>query len=475
MQELDIGDLQLERQGDSLQEQLFHAIRDKIVSGLWPKSSKLPSTRKLSSHLSISRNTVSGTYDNLVSEGYIESRPSSGYFVAVELPDSYLPTASEQSNKTKLLPLEDLNKPFATGIPDLQQFPYAKWNKLLQRHNHRPNIMGSSDIQGVASLRDALAHYLSSSRSVRCNAHNIIITSGAQQALTIATMATLQPKQTVMMESPGYAQMRKVLSLLNYQQKLIPVLPQHGLEMGSILNHQADALYVTPSNQYPMGTSLNTEKRLELIQWAKRNDAWIIEDDYDSEFQFAHRPFTSMQGLAAQLGIDNHVIYIGSLSKVMFNGLRIGYMVVPDQIVDQCLMIKDALSGDSPAHTQYALADFIQEGHLLRHIRKMRRLYSAKRQAMVEHITHCLGSDVTIISQAAGLHITLQWRHGITEQQWAQQASKAGIRLRTMDYYETKDSPKRDWQGAVLGFGNISIEQIPATIKLLAQAFYRGE
>ncbi|HAS6780497.1 TPA: aminotransferase class I/II-fold pyridoxal phosphate-dependent enzyme, partial [Vibrio parahaemolyticus] len=180
----------------------------------------------------------------------------------------------------------------------------------------------------------------------------------------------------------------------------------------------ADALYITPSNQYPMGTTLNTEQRGKIINWAVEQSSWIIEDDYDSEFQFAHRPYTSLQGLAAQMGRDDRVLYVGSFSKVMFNGLRLGYLVVPERLVEQCLVVKDALSGDSPTHTQEALADFITEGGLLRHIRKMRRLYKTKHEQMHVSIQQHFGDRVCVVSQAAGLHVTLKWQDGMDEQRF---------------------------------------------------------
>ncbi|NUW70115.1 PLP-dependent aminotransferase family protein [Vibrio coralliilyticus] len=468
---IDIGDLTLLGGASTLQQQLFHAIRAKIVKSLWPLQGKLPSTRKLASELNVSRNTVTAAYEQLLAEGYVESKQGSGFYVAVELPDKYVPATVTQGTSSVESNCFDINSSFAPGVPDLSQFPLGKWQRLLQRHVLRPVLLGNQNIQGSEALRVALSDYLSSSRSVHCSAQRIIVTSGAQQALTIAMAATLAQGEKVLMEQPGYAQMTKVLELNQYQLEPLTVHQETGFELSDVLKSTARALYITPSNQYPMGTTINTENRLKLIEWAASNQGWIIEDDYDSEFQFAHRPYTSLQGLAGQMGLYEHVIYIGSLSKVMFNGLRLGYMVVPDNLIQRCLEIKDAMSGDSPSHTQEALADFIAEGHLLRHIRKMRRLYKQKHEIVSQAIEQAFGGQVTIISQAAGLHVTLKWNGGIDEQEWVGRAAKQGIVLRPLSYYEHNKESHREWQAVVLGFGNTPLQEIEPGIQALARLF----
>lgn len=484
---IDVGDLVLSCRVGTKQQALFNAIQDKIVSGLWPKSGQLPSTRRLSQELGLSRNTVVLCYEQLMAEGYIESRRGSGFYVTLSLPEQHIFVeclkgieGADQANKTAFIPAPSpvtINAPFSPGIPDLRQFPYKKWQKLLQRHGARQTLLGNQELQGSLELRMALVDYLASSRSVSSSADRIIITSGAQQALSIAALAALKPGDAIMLESPGYTQMRKVAALFKLNLTMAQVYEKSGLDIDSVLNSDAKALYLTPSNQYPLGTTLNIEQRIQLIEWAQQRQAWIIEDDYDSEFQFAHQPYPSMQGLASRLGCHDRVFYIGSLSKVMFNGLRIGYMIVPTEQVKQCLAIKDALSGDTPAHAQAALADFIQEGDLLRHIRKMRRLYKAKYGVMMQAIDSSFQSDVEVISQAAGLHVTVKWWGRITEDEWAQRAAKLGIVIRPLSYYEPKEHNNlnpRDWNGVVLGFGNIALEDISIKIDRLAQCFYQS-
>ncbi|WP_114765609.1 PLP-dependent aminotransferase family protein [Vibrio rhodolitus] len=472
MPHIDIGDLKLPAQYNTLQQGLFDEIRAKIVHGLWATASKLPSTRKLADELQVSRNTVSAVYEQLVFEGYIESRKGSGFYVSLELPDHYLPD-NDCKTSIAVSPIQQIkNHSFAPGVPDLSELPLKKWQRYLQIHASRTAILGSHDVQGCYELRQAISDYLSASRSVICNANRIIITSGAQQALSISIMATMNATDTLLLEYPGYVQMDKVAKLFNIDKQHVDVNPFTGLNIEQLLASKAKALYVTPSNQYPMGTTINTEQRLKIIEWAQRNNSWIIEDDYDSEFQFAHRPYTSMQGLAGQLNLDKHVIYVGSLSKVMFNGLRLGYMVVPEHLVARCNEIKDALSGDSPAHMQYALADFIADGELLRHIRKMRRLYKQKHQLMTQAIEQHFGSNVEIISQAGGLHITLRWLGGLDEETLRIKALKHGITVRSLSYYEPDGNKGRTWRGIVLGYGNTPLDSIDVKIAQLADCFF---
>lgn len=468
---IDIGDLHLKESDGTRQQALFFAIREKIVQGLWVKNGKLPSTRKLSQALNLSRNTVISAYEQLVAEGYLNSQKGSGFYVAVELPEQYLPEPNSVQRDSSPKTHFDINLAFAPGVPDLDAFPMAQWQKLLTRHMSRTCLLGNQDIQGSWALRCALADYLASSRSVNCSPERIIITSGAQQALSIATMVVLKQGDKVLMEQPGYAQMRKLILFQQYQFEPLFVRQKVGFDIDSVTQSTADALYITPSNQYPMGTTLNTEQRAQIIEWASNQEAWILEDDYDSEFQFAHRPYTSLQGLAAQMGRDERVLYIGSFSKIMFNGLRLGYLVVPESLVDKCLMVKDALSGDTPSHIQAAMADFISEGSLLRHIRKMRRVYKSKHAQVCFSIQHYFGDKVRVISQAAGLHVTLSWQQGIDENTWTQRAKKAGIVMRPVGFYEHPDFKARDWQSVVIGYGNVRLDNIDPLIKRLFELF----
>ena len=328
-------------------------------------------------------------------------------------------------------------------------------------------------MQGLPELRHALAGYLASSRSVQCTADSIIITSGAQQALSLAIMTTVKGQDSLLVENPGYLRVNNIVSTLGLKSSLLPVNPKIGMCLEDVTSSNAKTLYITPSNQYPMGTTIDLDQRLALLQWAQENNRWVIEDDYDSEFQFAHQPYTSLQGLSSQITNKQQVIYIGSMSKVMFNGLRLGYMVVPSALLKPCLALKDALTGFTPSHPQAALTDFICEGHLVRHIRKMRRLYEKKYQLMENGIQRYFGNSVEIISQKAGLHLTLEWKDGISENEFTVRAKYNQIIIRPLSYYEDKRTLKRTWQSVVLGFGNVALEQIEPKLKQLADLFFR--
>ncbi|MGF1774041.1 PLP-dependent aminotransferase family protein [Vibrio wakamikoensis] len=457
----------------TLQQVLFQQIRTRILKGFWPSSAKLPSTRLLASQLKISRNTVIQTYEQLVAEGYLNAKANSGFYVALSLPEQYM--ASDQVQVTAERGTDDTpnNGLFAPGVAEFSAFPMTAWSRLLQRHSNRSTLLGNQDLQGLVSLREALHRYLTSSRSVVCNPDQIIVTSGAQQSIAIALLATqkLKPHQRFLVELPGYRQVVKVLDTFAVDYDFVDVDARTGVDIQRIVNSESSGIYLTPSNQYPMGCSIQTEQRLQLIEWAQQNQSWIIEDDYDSEFQFDSRPFRSMQGLAAESGNADKMIYIGSMSKVMFNSLRIGYMVVPPHLVPLCLEIKDALSGDTPALVQAALADFIDEGGLLRHIRKMRRLYEQKYRVMKQCIQDAFGQDWRLVSQGAGLHATIQWQSSVDEITLSEMAQEVGMVVRPMQFYQPLAKP-RNYGSIVLGFGNAPIEAIPDKVKVLAELYY---
>ncbi|MFC5080366.1 HTH-type transcriptional regulatory protein GabR [Vibrio thalassae] len=473
MNVIDISDISLAESGVTLQHNLFSQIRVRILNGRWISGAKLPSTRTMAHQLKVSRNTVIQTYEQLVAEGYLVSKPHSGFFVSLTLPDQYL-NAPETKN-TPALGTDNTpsNGLFAPGVAELALFPTAQWNRLLQRHGSRVSLLGNQDLQGYLPLREALHRYLTSSRSVVCHPNRIIITSGAQQSIAIALLAIkrLGNNGKWLVEFPGYRQVVKVLETFDMDYDFVNVTAEKGLETAQILNQKALGVYLTPSNQYPMGSSIQTEQRLQLINWAQENQSWIIEDDYDSEFQFDSRPLRSMQGLAAESGNTKRMVYIGSMSKVMFNALRIGYMVVPKDLVDVCLDIKDALSGDTPSHTQAALAEFIDEGMLVRHIRKMRRRYEQKYRIIQQCIREHFGNEWQIVSQGAGLHITVQWQSEVDEQQFSDLAQSHAIVVRPMTYYEPIGHERR-CGSVVLGYGNAPLESIPESVAKLAALYF---
>ncbi|MGR5348883.1 MocR-like pyridoxine biosynthesis transcription factor PdxR [Vibrio mediterranei] len=473
MNRIDCSDISLTNDDTTLQNSLFEQIRSRILSGLWLSEARLPSTRTLASQLQVSRNTVIQTYDQLVAEGYLVAKPNSGYSVALTLPDHYLQTRTKDLVSEKGVDQTPDNGLFAPGVADLSLFPIHQWNRYIQRHAGRRSLLGNQDLQGLVALREALHRYLTSSRSVVCHPNQIIVTAGAQQAIAIALMAIRkQGKQgKFLIEFPGYRQVMKVLDTYDMDYGVVDVTAERGLQLSQITGQNALGVYLTPSNQYPMGSSIQTDQRLQLIQWAHMNQSWIIEDDYDSEFQFDSRPLRSMQGLAAESGHARQMVYIGSMSKVMFNALRVGYMVVPEHMVEPCLQVKDALSGDTPSQVQAALADFIDDGALVRHVRKMRRQYEQKYRLLTQCIRDNFGDEWQVVSQGAGLHVTVQWQGMVDECELSTIASQHGIIVRPMSYYEYQNRPRK-YGSVVLGYGNASLAAISDSVNQLAQIYY---
>ncbi|PKF49805.1 PLP-dependent aminotransferase family protein [Enterovibrio nigricans] len=485
MQPIDVGDLLADSRAPSKQQSLYQAIQSKILQGDWPNQARLPATRTMASELGLSRNTVTAVYDQLKAEGYIDSKPGAGYFVLLH-PEHFLHTHNA-SSKAPLHasdgePMETTlrrNRPFSPGVPDLAHFPYKKWARLVQIHMQRSILAGQNDIQGSFALREALSEYLLTSRSVDAPPHRIIVTTGAQQALYMALNAILNRGDRVLMENPGYSQMRKALEQSGTVARYFSLAPQFGDDLSLLNGFDGQAIYLTPSNQYPMGHSIDTQARMAIIEWAKASGGWIIEDDYDSEFQFANRPYPSLQGLAAKLhGEAAKLIYVGTFGKAFLSGIRVGYMVVPESLVDSCLQLKDAISGCSPIHIEEVLADFIKHGDYLRHIKKMRHLYQQKHAQFVSSLARVYGGGIEVMSQAAGLHVTFRWQGGPEAIDVKEALADKGFTIRTLDYYcDEKALPTMPrWvnRALVAGIGNSSCDDIEEGLSAL-NAIFSGE
>lgn len=476
MRDVDYQDIALTSCYKTKHEQLYYAIRERIMKGQWFKGGKLPSTRTLSKLLNLSRNTVSRTYDSLATEGYIKSVPACGFFVQVELPDEFISNFPTEPIKFTKEIGHDINAPFAPGIPDLTHFPIEKWKKLINRHSSRRGLLGNNDIKGDENLRVSICNYLKTSRSAHCTPDQILITNGAQQALYIALLSILEPSEELLIESPGYPSLYNLVKLMRINYKAVNVDTKEGVNINSIIKSKARAVYLTPSNQYPIGSSINIQDRIKLIKWANENNSFIIEDDYDSEFQYSHKPIASLQGLASNLGCASSIIYLGSFSKTLFNNIRIGYMILPKNLVAKCSLLKKVTTSETPALQQAALSDFINEGQLSSHIKKMRIIYKEKYNLMLEAINTIFGSDIEVVGNANGHHITIIWYNGISEDQLVLKSREIGINMRPLNYYEFFDSSLfRNYNSVVLGFGNIRSNDIFPTLEKISRIFYRDK
>lgn len=413
-----INDIRLDSTS-SLQKQLYQQLSQRIIDQRYLPGRRLPSSRQLATDLGVSRNTVNAVYDQLKAEGFVQSHAGKGIFVheniraALNQPDQ--PFMHTKANTVPLPPLpvvpkhslrlgEDANLPFQPGLPDLDAFPIRSWNRILHHQESRRPLRGYDNTQGYQPLRRAIADYVRSSRGVRCQEHQVIVTNGAQQALSLIADVLLQSGDRVFFENPGYRGARYALS--RYGNPLLPVpLKGQVLDVDALANMgPAKLLFCTPTHQYPMGGILDVAQRMALLQWAQRNQTWVIEDDYDSEFHFHKKPFAAIQGL-----FDNTpVLYVGSFSKTLLPGLRVGYLVVPEPMVEAFLWAKRVSGGETPLLTQATIAEFIESGQFGRHLRRMRQLYRDKWAYFQKRVLEELGGLVTPIAESAGMHLVLE-------------------------------------------------------------------
>ena len=460
----------------NLQHQLYQQISTKIINGELTCGMKLPSSRQLAQDLSIGRNTVVKAIEQLCDEGYLYSRRGSGVYVNEAINESSIKFAQQQSSDQLPLPklsqyaqsLAHLTKdnsenlPFSPGLTAIDEFPIAIWQRLTRRHGDRTLLFGYNGVQGYLPLREALANYLAHSRGVKCDASQVIITQGAQQAISLCAQVLLNHHDQVIVEEPGYGSAKN--AFLAYQAQLLTVgLQQESIDVASLKQQQyndAKLLYCTPTHQYPMGGILPASDRLALLDWASKNNTWIIEDDYDSEFHFNQKPVAAIQGLAE----TTPVIYMGSFSKTLFASLRLGYLVVPKAIVNQFVSVKNAMSGETPLLLQATVTDFINEGHFARHLRRMRVSYQKKWQhfnALLAQLSpHC-----QVVAQSAGMHLVVKIPN-IDDIALKQYILKHGFAVSPLSLYYLNPTVET---GLTIGFANTTSEQRLEMVRLIKQ------
>jgi GntR family transcriptional regulator/MocR family aminotransferase len=466
--------------GRPLHRQLYEGYREAIVSGRLRPGERLPSTRGLAAELAISRIPALGAFEQLLAEGYVESGVGAGTFVARSLPDPPpldahtrpprpRPGRRPVSRAMASLPGREPEPwmqgsgPFRTSESAADFFPFPAWADIVARHCRNPgrSQLRYGDPMGHEPFREQIAAYLRTARGVRCEAGQVMVVSGSQQALQIAARVLLEPRCAVWVEEPGYPGARDVLAMAGARLEPVPV-DAEGLEVGAGIarGRRARAVYVTPSHQYPLGVTMSASRRLQLLDWARRRGAWILEDDYDSEYRYDSQPIAALQGLDR----DDRVVYVGTFSKVLFPALRIGYLVIPPDLVPRFAAVREALDIFPPTLFQAALADFVAEGHFARHLRRTRQLYRERRGVLAECLRDELGGVLDVVGEQAGLHVVARLRGRTSDRRIALRAARRG--LWTMPLSGCYLGPATS-QGLVLGYGGSSAAAIPAAVRQL--------
>jgi len=465
-----------------LHQQVYDAYRTAIIDRSLRAGQRVPSTRMLAGELGISRLPILNAYAQLLAEGYFESRVGAGTVVSSSLPDQLTstklrraPSSRKTAHGPRLLSkrcsvLSPFNNatwsrgwgPFGSSQVAFDHFPFRIWNSLITRHCRKiqAESLDYGSPMGSSELREAIAAYVRTARGVRCEADQIIIVSGSQQALEIATKVLLDPGSSIWMEEPGYRLARNVFAFNGCRIVPVPV-DSDGLDVSAGMKRcpNARAVLVTPSHQYPLGVTMSASRRMQLLDWAENSGSWIIEDDYDSEYRYESMPIPSLQGLDT----NARVIYIGTFSKVLFPSLRLGYIVLPPDLVERFLAARLAMDISPAGFHQAVLADFIREGHFSRHIRRMRLLYADRRTVLIQNIHEQLGSAAEIIGGQAGMHLSLMM-DGIDDREIARRAAEQGLWLVALSS-SYLHKPAR--QGFILGFGSTAAEQIPDSVRKL--------
>ena len=419
---------------------------------------RLPATRFLARELGLSRNTVLTAYDQLASEGFLELRHRSGVFVAEDLPIAEpvavatSPTPAPRIGKRGQAtigsrPVTDPGlRPtakrwpgcFASALPDVSSFPFDLWARLLARHWRRPSaqLPVGGDAGGHPDLRAAIAHYVGEARGIACDPDHVLVVSGIRQALDLTCRLLLDPGDAAWMENPGHPGLRAVLVANGLQVASVPV-DGEGIDIvaGRRMASRARLACVAPSHQYPLGVALSLQRRLMLLDWAREAEAWILEDDYDSEYRYAGRPLAALKSLDA----DHRVIYVGTLSKLMFPSLRLAYLVAPPQLADAFRRLRAALDDQPSMVAQPALAELFRSGHLAAHVRRMRQTYAARQRAFLAAAQTHLDGLVAFKPEDSGLHLVghplgrLKGRH---DHVLAALARREGIVLSCLSEYD---------------------------------------
>jgi GntR family transcriptional regulator / MocR family aminotransferase len=464
---------------------LCDVIRSGILAGHLTPGIRLPATRDLAKQYELSRGTVVAAFAQLHAEGYTEPRTGSGTYVCKTIPEHLLKTG--RAKETRVFPGRRRNttrfvrqigamsyheapssRAFRANQPALDLFPTTLWAQIAGRRLRKASAFDllSCEAMGYRPLRDAVANYLNTSRGVKCTAAQIAIVSGLQEAIYYAGLLVLNPGDRVCVEDPGYSGAVRVFNALGARVMPVPV-DEQGMTVPKTRSRNVRLVYVTPAHQYPLGVTMSLGRRMELLKWTRTNDVVILEDDYDSEYRYAGRPMPALQGLDVQ-GV---VLFAGSFSKVLFPSLRLGYLVVPPDMVDQVASIKSLISRHAPLLDQAILTEFIAGGHFARHIRRMRQVYAERLDALVSGAERELNGLIEVPRVDGGLQ-TVGWLNaGGDAKSVAKRAAERGIEVVALSDFWRGGTPR---QGLQLGFAAIEPREIKRGLVELRKILREG-
>ena len=478
---VDLSGIHLDPQR-GLARQLYQALRERILDGRLQSRTRLPASRDLANLLGISRNTVTRAFDQLYAEGYIEGRIGAGTYVAelnaAKRPAPAQPLVSTQSPALELLHKHHLNPPlsgapraFRVGVPAFDLFPFETWARLSARFWRKPSParLGYGDPAGDWQLRELIAAYLRNSRGLHCDPAQIVVTNGAQQAISLCAQLLVTPGARVAVENPGYRAAGHALAIAGAQLCGVAV-DGEGLDVTALAQlEDCRLVYVTPSHQYPTGVTLSLARRLQLLEWAERRNGLIIEDDYDGEYRYRGTPLAPLAALDRQ----GRVLYVGTFCKIAFPALRLGYLVLPPALAEAFAQRRALDMRHSEIGTQAVMADFIAAGHFQRHIRRMRTAARSRRDALLagwpEHVPGC----APLPAVDAGLHLCVRVDSLARERELISAAERVGVEISALSSYWLPGSatPEDQRAGLVLGFAAVSEAQINEALAALRQAW----
>ena len=461
--------------GMGLRERLCMALREAMRVGTLPQGTRLPATRVLAQDLALSRVTVEAAYTQLEAEGYVQRYTGKGSFVAVQASAVELPASKAARLRAPRVQLSQRGQvmvdtggcreplhlqAFAAGSPDLRAFPHTLWKQLTsKRLRHAPEeLMRYGDPQGREDLREAIAQYLVASRGVRCTAAQVLVLTSSQQALQLLSTLLLDPGDRVWLEDPGYRGARTAFAASGAALVPMPVdvqglVPDFTLPVPRLI-------YLTPTHQYPTGHTLSLNRRLALVDYAKLEGCWLVEDDYDSEFLYDSRPTPSLQGLDD----EGRVIYIGTFSKTLFPSLRIAYAVLPDALMQPMVTARSVYDGHVAQLSQAVTADFIAQGHFAAHLRLVRQLYRSRRDLLLELIARRL-PWAKPLNNSGGLQLSVTLPQNM-ELHLTREATKRGIATPSLSSLYSGSAANDGW---LLGFAALQPKEITEAVIVLSQ------